>query len=210
MLNYYFQAFATSVFVKVNAKWFHYRERGLFGGLFNVITSSGYFLSLTVGGLVVSRLPVEWVFYMPAMLLLAMVLFNFFFVKATPADAGFLKEDEENNEAAYKDNSDQETKAEVGDFLLCSVVLCQVKLIEPSLIGLLPATSSMDGYHSKGVACACGVWRDGHGEGWCVGVVFCLRGDLRGHSGFVVLSDSLYGYLLRWGGGICAVWLDVG
>ena len=49
-VNQYFQSFGALSVVKVNAPWFHVKERGVFGGVFGIMISSGYFLALTVGG----------------------------------------------------------------------------------------------------------------------------------------------------------------
>jgi hypothetical protein len=35
--------------VKVNSTWFHVKERGIFGGIFGIMISSGYFLATTIG-----------------------------------------------------------------------------------------------------------------------------------------------------------------
>ncbi|MBI4425244.1 MAG: MFS transporter, partial [Elusimicrobia bacterium] len=49
-VNQYFQSFAALSVVKTNAPWFHVRERGVFGGVFGIMISTGYFLAMTVGG----------------------------------------------------------------------------------------------------------------------------------------------------------------
>lgn len=56
-VNMYFQSFGALSVVKVNAPWFHVRERGIFGGVFGIMISSGYFLALTVGGWILAHLP---------------------------------------------------------------------------------------------------------------------------------------------------------
>ena len=40
-LNMYFQSFGAVSIVKVNAPWFHVRERGVLGGVFGILISSG-------------------------------------------------------------------------------------------------------------------------------------------------------------------------
>ena len=88
-VNQYFQAFGALSIVKVNAPWFHVRERGVFGGIFGIMISSGYFLAITVGGWILAALPWYWVFLVPALAIGAMAAIDFFLVKDTPAQAGF-------------------------------------------------------------------------------------------------------------------------
>jgi ABC-type antimicrobial peptide transport system permease subunit len=66
-LNMYFQSFGAVSIVKVNAPWFHVRERGLLGGVFGLVigvvaavlvttlllNGSGYVQSFPVGTLVI-------------------------------------------------------------------------------------------------------------------------------------------------------------
>jgi sugar phosphate permease len=52
--NMYFQSFGAVAIVKVNAYWFHVRERGGFSGIFGTMISSGIFLAFTVNGWVLS------------------------------------------------------------------------------------------------------------------------------------------------------------
>ena len=56
--NQYFQSFGALSVVKVNAPWFHVKERGVFGGVFGMMISSGYFLALTVGGWILASMAV--------------------------------------------------------------------------------------------------------------------------------------------------------
>src|SRR5216684_545548 len=68
--NCYFQSFGALSVVKVNASWFHVRERGFFGGVFGIMISLGYTLALTVGALLV------------------MAAIDYFVVQDTPGQAG--------------------------------------------------------------------------------------------------------------------------
>ena len=65
-LNFALQGFGTSAVVKMNALWFRPRERGTFSGLYNVVLSSGYYLSLGVGPSVIKSAGWQWVFIAPA------------------------------------------------------------------------------------------------------------------------------------------------
>jgi OPA family glycerol-3-phosphate transporter-like MFS transporter len=88
-VNQYFQSFGALSVVKVNAPWFHVKERGVFGGVFGMMISSGYFLALTVGGWILAFLPWYWVFLVPAMLLAVMFVVDLVLVKDKPSEAGF-------------------------------------------------------------------------------------------------------------------------
>jgi OPA family glycerol-3-phosphate transporter-like MFS transporter len=87
--NQYFQSFGALSVVKVNAPWFHVKERGVFGGIFGIMISSGYFLAMTVGGWILSALPWYMVFLIPSAAIFVMFLVDLFMVKDTPKDAGF-------------------------------------------------------------------------------------------------------------------------
>jgi len=87
--NQYFQAFGALSIVKINAPWFHVRERGVFGGIFGIMISSGYFLAITVGGWILAWLGWYWVFLVPAAAIALMAALDLALVKDTPAQAGF-------------------------------------------------------------------------------------------------------------------------
>jgi OPA family glycerol-3-phosphate transporter-like MFS transporter len=94
-VNQYFQSYGAMSIVKVNAPWFHVRERGVFGGIFGIMISSGYFLALTVGGWILAALPWYWVFLVPAAAIAAMGLIDLVVVEDSPAKAGFADFDTE-------------------------------------------------------------------------------------------------------------------
>jgi MFS transporter, OPA family, glycerol-3-phosphate transporter len=88
-VNMYFQSFGALSVVKVNAPWFHVKERGIFGGVFGIMISSGYFLALTVGGWILSLMPWYWVFIIPSGALAVMMVIDALVVKDKPSQAGF-------------------------------------------------------------------------------------------------------------------------
>jgi OPA family glycerol-3-phosphate transporter-like MFS transporter len=92
-VNQYFQSFGALSVVKVNAPWFHVKERGIFGGVFGMMISSGYFLALTVGGWILAFLPWYWVFLVPSMLLAVMFVVDLVLVEDKPSQAGFTNFD---------------------------------------------------------------------------------------------------------------------
>ncbi len=94
-VSQYFQSYGAMSIVKVNAPWFHVRERGVFGGIFGVMISSGYFLAITVGGWILAAFPWYWVFLIPAAAIGVMAVVDAVLVKNTPAEAGYPSLDTE-------------------------------------------------------------------------------------------------------------------
>ena len=86
--NMYFQSFGAISVVKVNSAWFHWRERGLIGGVFGSMISLGYYLALGIGGLVYAHLPYWALFLVPACVLLVMLVVDSVLVRDRPALAG--------------------------------------------------------------------------------------------------------------------------
>ena len=87
-INQYFQSFGALSIVKVNSHWFHVRERGVFGGIFGIMISSGYFLALTVGGWILAHFPWYFVFLVPSAAVAVMLIVDYFLIRDTPEEAG--------------------------------------------------------------------------------------------------------------------------
>jgi sugar phosphate permease len=95
-VNMYFQSYGAVSIVKVNAHWFHIRERGGFSGIFGAMISSGLFLSYTVNGWFLDLgaalwpgRPSQWiVFFAPAVLLGVFTFIEFFLLRDRPSHAG--------------------------------------------------------------------------------------------------------------------------
>jgi OPA family glycerol-3-phosphate transporter-like MFS transporter len=87
-INMYFQSFGALSVVKVNSSWFHVRERGVFGGIFGVMISSGYWLALSIGGVIIAKLPWYWVFLVPSIVLASMFCVDYLLVRDRPSLAG--------------------------------------------------------------------------------------------------------------------------
>ncbi len=95
--NMYFQSFGAVAIVKVNAHWFHVRERGGFSGIFGTMISSGIFMAFTVNGWILDAvssgggskaIAAKWVFYTPAALLVIIFAVELFLLKDRPGQAG--------------------------------------------------------------------------------------------------------------------------
>jgi len=91
----YFQSYGAMSIVKANAPWFHVKERGVFGGIFGVMISSGYLLALGVGGWILAHFAWYWVFLIPAAAIGVMAGVDAALVRNTPAEAGFANFDTE-------------------------------------------------------------------------------------------------------------------
>lgn len=100
-VNMYFQSFGAVSIVKVNSHWFHVRERGMFGGIFGILISTGIFFAFQIGQMIVDTFhrtisvtgevtisPPTYVFWIPSALLLIFVLINYLMVRDRPSHAG--------------------------------------------------------------------------------------------------------------------------
>lgn len=88
-LNSYFQSYSALSLIKVNASWFHIRERGVFSAIFGSMIQGGRALIYFIGPLLVVALPWQWVFFVPAMVVAVMAFLTFKFVHNGPEDTGF-------------------------------------------------------------------------------------------------------------------------
>jgi len=87
-LNMYFQSFGAVSIVKVNASWFHLRERGTFGGIFGILISLGLYFAFDWAPKIAAMTSLAWLFLSPAVILAAFLALSFVFVRNTPAEAG--------------------------------------------------------------------------------------------------------------------------
>ncbi|HEY3445902.1 MAG TPA: MFS transporter [Myxococcales bacterium] len=88
-LDMYFQSFGAVSIVKVNAHWFHVRERGVLSGVFGILISLGLYFAYDWSAWIVKALPVWWVFFIPAMSLAVFWVVEFLLVRDTPSQAGY-------------------------------------------------------------------------------------------------------------------------
>jgi len=109
--NGYFQSFGALSIVKINAQWFHIRERGTFAAIFGVLIRFGLILAFSGVPIVIRYMPWYWGFWAPAILVAAIALATFMFVKDTPLQAGYSGMD-----TGEADGAD-ETRVKVTDVL---------------------------------------------------------------------------------------------
>ncbi|HTR81992.1 MAG TPA: MFS transporter [Bacteroidota bacterium] len=103
-LNGYFQSFGALSIVKVNAQWFHVRERGTFAGIFGVLIRLGLLLAFQGVPLILLFFPGQWqyAFWMPGAFVVVLIVINYFFMHNTPAEAGLGEFDTGDEEEAEK------------------------------------------------------------------------------------------------------------
>ncbi len=87
--NMYFQSFGAVSIVKVNAPWFHVRERGVLGGLFGILISLGLYFAYDWAKLLAEAFGLTAAFWVPAAVLAACWVMAFAMIRDTPSTAGF-------------------------------------------------------------------------------------------------------------------------
>ena len=143
-LNMYFQSFGAVAIVKVNAPWFHIRERGVFGAIFGVLISLGIYFAFDWSSLILklgvsesmstaerlaqvqSNLP--YVFLVPTIVLCVLWTVDFFVVQNTPGEAGM--EDFDTADASSGDEGPQLSAVEVFKKMLTNPIILTIAFIE--------------------------------------------------------------------------------
>jgi MFS transporter, OPA family, glycerol-3-phosphate transporter len=137
-LNMYFQSFGAVSIVKVNASWFHVRERGGFSGIFGIMISSGIYLAFDVNewllGTVKGTTPAgevvpSWiVFLAPAAGLLVMLVLEALFLRDWPSHAGHY--DIDTGDASSGEEHADLTTGQLMKRILTNPVIMTVAAIE--------------------------------------------------------------------------------
>ncbi len=86
--NMYFQSFGAVAIVKVNASWFHVRERGVFGAIFGILISLGIYFAFDWSTIILHQLGLTWVFFFPCVALGLFWILDVMLVRNTPGEAG--------------------------------------------------------------------------------------------------------------------------
>jgi OPA family glycerol-3-phosphate transporter-like MFS transporter len=127
-LNMYFQSFGAVAIVKVNAAWFHVRERGVFGAIFGILISLGIYFAFDWSLLILNGIGLIWVFLVPALLLGLFWLIDFFIVKDTPGQAGQL--DFDTADASSGDTGPRLGAVKVFRMMLSNPIVMTIACIE--------------------------------------------------------------------------------
>jgi len=127
-LNMYFQSFGAVAIVKVNASWFHVRERGVFGAIFGILISLGIYFAFDWGKMVLDSFGLAWVFLVPAILLGVFWLIEFFLVKNTPGEAG--QKDFDTADASSGDDGPPLGAVKVFKLMLKNPIIMTIAVVE--------------------------------------------------------------------------------
>ncbi|MBI2375632.1 MAG: MFS transporter [Deltaproteobacteria bacterium] len=92
-INMYFQSFGAVAIVKVNAAWFHVRERGVFGAIFGILISLGIYFAFDWGAAILKSFGLVEVFLVPAVVLIVLWIVDLKIVRDSPRDAGLTNFD---------------------------------------------------------------------------------------------------------------------
>ncbi|MEW6055076.1 MAG: MFS transporter [Bdellovibrionota bacterium] len=87
-MNSYFQSYSALALIKVNSGWFHISERGVFSAIFGSMIQSGRALIFFIGGVLVTILPWQWVFFVPSIVVAVMAYLTYRFVRNGPDECG--------------------------------------------------------------------------------------------------------------------------
>lgn len=87
-LNGFFQSFGALSIVKVNAHWFHVRERGTFAGVFGVLIRVGLLLAFQGVPMILKGLPWSYAFWIPSACVAVFFVINALVMRDSPSDAG--------------------------------------------------------------------------------------------------------------------------
>ena len=126
-LNMYFQSFGAVAIVKVNASWFHLRERGTFGGIFGILISLGLYFAFDWAPKIASLTSIEWLFLAPAAILVVFFGLSYALVRDTPGEAGLV--DFDVADASSGDNGPAEPAVKIIGKLLTNRVIMVIAAI---------------------------------------------------------------------------------
>ncbi len=136
-MNMYFQSYGAVAIVKVNAHWFHVRERGTFSGIFGIMISTGLFLAFDVSEKILKMVHksgsydaegVWWVFFAPSILLFTFFLIELFVLKDKPSQAGF--EDFDTQDASSGEDDKAPPIFDVLKKILTNKIILTIALVE--------------------------------------------------------------------------------
>ncbi len=186
--NMYFQSFGAVAIVKVNAPWFHVRERGVFGAIFGILISLGIYFAFDWSYIVLNHLGLAWVFFVPAAILGAFWILDVFLVKNTPGEAG--QEDFHTGDASAGDDSPRLPAVQVFKMMLRNPIIMTIACVEFCSGFLRQAIMQWYRTFAKQTNEALGFAGDFVYENW--GLLLCCAGILGGVVAGVI-SDRVFG-----------------
>ncbi len=186
-LNMYFQSFGAVAIVKVNASWFHVRERGVFGAIFGILISLGVYFAYDWGRAVLQAFGLVWVFFVPAALLAIFWVLDVLMVRDRPSDAGLA--DFDTADATSGDSSPRLAAVTVFKAMLRNPIILTIAVIEFCSGFLRQAIMQWYPTFAKQTDGALGLKSDFVYENW--GLLLCCAGILGGVVAGVI-SDHLF------------------
>jgi len=129
-INMYFQSFGAVAIVKVNAPWFHIRERGIFGAIFGILISLGIYFAFDVGYMIIESFEIQMVFFIPTGLLVIFWILDVFIVRNTPGQAGFDDFELGDASGSLEQDGKQLGAAQVFGLMLKNPIIITIACIE--------------------------------------------------------------------------------
>lgn len=129
-VDMYFQSFGAVSIVKVNAAWFHVRERGVQGGVFGILISLGIYFGYDWSRAIAKGMPASpWlVALIPGLVLFGATLLSFFTVRDAPSDTGHP--DFDVGDASTPDDGSKPSVVQVFTRMLSNPVILVIVAIE--------------------------------------------------------------------------------
>jgi len=187
-VNMYFQSFGAVAIVKVNAPWFHVRERGVFGAIFGVLISLGIYFAFDWSKLILDHVGLSWVFLVPAILLAVFWGLDVFLVRNTPGEAGH--DDFDTEDASSGDDGPRLGAGEVFGMMLRNPVIMTIAAVEFCSGFLRQAIMQWGREFMKFTDDALGLKGSFVYDSW--GLLLCCAGILGGVFAGVI-SDRVFG-----------------
>jgi OPA family glycerol-3-phosphate transporter-like MFS transporter len=186
-VNMYFQSFGAVAIVKVNAPWFHVRERGVFGAIFGILISLGIYFAFDIGYMILDGLGLAWVFLMPALLLGVFWIIDWFVVRNRPSQAGFA--DFATGDATSGDDGPRLGAGRVFRMMLTNPIIMTIAGVEFCSGFLRQAIMQWYNSFAKQTDAALGLKSSFVNENW--GLLLCIAGISGGVcAGFI--SDHVF------------------
>ncbi len=188
-INMYFQSFGAVAIVKVNAPWFHIRERGVFGAIFGVLISLGIYLAFDVGYMIIGALDIQMVFLIPTVLLAVFWVLDYFIVRNTPGQAGFEDFDLGDASGSLEKDGERLGAMQVFGLMLKNPIIITIACIEFCSGFLRQAIMQWYRTFAKQTDAVLGLKGDFVYENW--GMLLCCAGILGGVCAGI-LSDRVF------------------
>jgi OPA family glycerol-3-phosphate transporter-like MFS transporter len=188
-VNMYFQSFGAVAIVKVNAPWFHIRERGVFGAIFGILISLGIYFAFDVGYMIIEAFHIQMVFLIPTVLLVIFWVLDYFIVRNTPGQAGFDDFELGDASGSLEQDGERLKAGQVFSMMLRNPVIVTIACIEFCSGFLRQAIMQWYRTFAKQTDAVLGLKGDFVYENW--GMLLCCAGIMGGvFAG--ILSDRVF------------------